>query len=82
MAVEKLRSGEAMNATPVVVHLHGGFDRFVRHCARYRMVAPLIFPRGGFKFQSVDEAQQARAEIARENARRLRGDGPMEGGAG
>jgi hypothetical protein len=72
MSVEKFQSGEEMNAAPVMVSEHEGFDRFLRHCARYRRIAVLVFPRGVFKFRSVAEAQEARAEIARENARRVR----------
>jgi hypothetical protein len=44
----------------------------VRHCARYRRIAPLVFSRGVFKFRFVEEAQAARAEITTENARRIR----------
>ena len=73
MAVEKYRSGEEMNAAPVKVSRGGGFDRFLRHCARYWALAPRVYPRGVMKFRSVDEAEEARAEVARENARRMRG---------
>ena len=73
MAVEKYHSGEEMNAAPVTVSLGNGFDRFLRHCARYWTLAPRVYPRGVVKFRSVEEAQQARAEIAKENARRLQG---------
>ena len=73
MAVEKYRSGEEMNAAPVRVSPGEGFDRFLRHCARFWALAPRVYPRGVMKFRSVDEAQEARAEIAKENARRMRG---------
>ncbi len=59
MGVEKFRSGEAMNAAPVVTSRDRGFERFIRHCARYRRITPLVFPRGVFKFRSVAEAQEA-----------------------
>jgi hypothetical protein len=36
------------------------FDRFVRHCARYRALAPRAYPRGVFKFRSIEEAEAAR----------------------
>ena len=68
MAVEKFHSGEELNAAPVVVSRGSGFDRFVRHCARYWTLAPRVHPRGVMKFRSLEEAQKARAEIARENA--------------
>ena len=72
MAVEKYRSGEEMNAAPVTVSRGNGFDRFLRHCARYWMLAPRVYPRGVMKFKSVVEAQESRAEIARKNALRMR----------
>ena len=72
MAVEKFRSGEEMNAAPVKAGRGNGFDRFVRHCARYLTLAPRTYPRGVVKFRSLDEAQKARAEVAKENARKLR----------
>ncbi len=73
LAVEKYRSGEEMNAAPVKVSRGEGFERFLRHCARYWALAPRVYPRGVVKFRSVDEAQEARAEIAKEYARRMRG---------
>ena len=78
MAVEKYRSGEEMNAAPVKASRGEGFDRFLRHCARYWALAPRVYPRGVMKFRSVDEAEEARAEVARENARRMR-DGASTG---
>jgi hypothetical protein len=70
MGVEKYRSGEEMNATPapVATSRDEGFERFVRHCARYRRIAPLVFPRGVFKFRSIGEAQEARDQVTRNNA--------------
>jgi hypothetical protein len=72
MGVERFRTGEEMQASPPNAPRDGGFDRFVRHCARYRRIAPLVFPRGVFKFRSVEDAQRARAEVTRENVRRIR----------
>ena len=72
MAVEKYHSGEEMNAAPVKAPRGDGFDRFLRHCARYWTLAPRIYPRGVVKFRSAEEAREARAEIAKTNARRLR----------
>jgi hypothetical protein len=34
--------------------------RFLRHCARYWAIAPKQYPRGVFKFRSIEEAQKAR----------------------
>jgi hypothetical protein len=36
------------------------FDRFLRHCARFWALAPRKYPRGVFKFRTIEEAQQAR----------------------
>jgi hypothetical protein len=73
LAVEKYRSGEEMNAAPVRDSRGEGFERFLRHCARFWALAPRVYPRGVMKFRSVDEAEKARAEVTRENARRTLG---------
>ena len=57
MPVQKFRSIEAMNAAPVRSSAHADFDRFVRHCERYWKIAPRTYPRGVFKFRSVEEAR-------------------------
>jgi hypothetical protein len=62
--VQRFRSVEAMNEAPVATALGDGFERFVRHCARYWAVAPRVYPRGVFKFRSIEEAQAARARVA------------------
>ena len=72
MAIEKFKSAEAMNAAPVKASRGNGFDRFLRHCSRYWMIAPRVYPRGVMRFRSLEEAQEARAAMAKANARRLR----------
>jgi hypothetical protein len=55
MPVQKFRSIEEMNRAP---HRPGGaqdFERFLRHCARYWMIAPRAYPRGVFKFRSITD---------------------------
>lgn len=64
MAVQKFRSGEEMNAAPVQTAAGNAFDRFVRHCARYWALSPRIYPRGVFKFRTIEEAQSARERVA------------------
>lgn len=59
MPVEKFRSIEEMNAAPVRATA-GDFDRFLRQCARYWAIAPSRYPRGVFKFRSIEDAQRAR----------------------
>lgn len=60
MAVERFRSIEEMNAARVRTGSDDGFERFIRHCARYRSMAPHVRPRGVFRFRSLEEAQRAR----------------------
>lgn len=63
MAVERFRSIQEMNAARVRRGSDDGFERFIRHCARYRSVAPRVRPRGVFKFRSLEEAQRARNRV-------------------
>jgi hypothetical protein len=60
--VQKFRSIEEMNKAPVLVResQEPPFERFLRHCARYWAIAPRQYPRGVFKFRSIEEAQEAR----------------------
>jgi hypothetical protein len=60
MSVEKFRSLEEMNAAPIRVDARDAFGRFVRHCARYRLISQRKNPCGVFKFRSIEEAQAAR----------------------
>lgn len=64
MPVEKFRSVDEMNAAPVRVAPGNGFERFLRHCYRYRKLAPRVFPRGIVKFRSFEEAQATRADVS------------------
>ena len=72
MTVQKFRSVEEMGRAPILVQPGEGFERFLRHCARYREIAPGTYPRGVFKFRTIQEAQAARDLITDENVRRLR----------
>ena len=58
--VERFRSIEDMNSAPVRTTGASDFDRFLRHCARYRALSRGIYPRGVFKFHTLAEAQAAR----------------------
>lgn len=60
--VQKFRSIEAMNDAAPVERGGDGFDRFLRHCARYWALAPRTYPRGVFKYRSVEEAGHAREQ--------------------
>ena len=59
-AVQRFRSIEEMSAAPRPVGADDAFDRFLRQCARYRALAPRRYPRGVFKYRSIEEAEQAR----------------------
>ena len=72
MAVQRFRTLEEMEAAPVVVPSGNAFECFAHHCARYWMIAPRSYPRGVFRFRSLEEAQAARERITRENVARLR----------
>jgi hypothetical protein len=60
VSVQKFRSIEEMSRAPVLVVRPGDFERFLRHCARYWAIAPRAYPRGVFRFQTVEDAQKAR----------------------
>lgn len=60
MRVQKFRSIEEMNKAPEPTSEEPPFERFVRLCAQYWAIAPTRYPRGVFKFHSIEEAQKAR----------------------
>ena len=60
MSVQKFRSIEEMNKAPAPELRGSNFERFLRHCARWWAIAPRHYPRGVFKFRSIEEAQAAR----------------------
>jgi len=65
MPVQKFRSIEEMNKAQPINHPGSdSFERFLRLCARYWAIAPKRYPRGVFKFRTIEEAQKARAEYS------------------
>ncbi len=64
MTVERFRSMEEMNSAPIRVPPGDSFERFLRHCARYWKISPRQYPRGVFKFRTVEDAQAARIRIS------------------
>jgi len=58
--VHKFRSVEEMDKASVPDPRGTDFERFLRHCARYWTIAPRHYPRGVFKFRTIEEAQKAR----------------------
>ena len=61
MPVQKFHSVEEMNRAPVLASRLPDVERFLRHCARYWAIAPKVYPRGVYKFRSIEDAQQAPA---------------------
>ena len=61
MRVQKFRTIEEMNRAAAERPASVDIERFLRHCARYRAIAHREFPRGVFKFHSIEEAEAARA---------------------
>ena len=57
MPVQRFRSIEEMNAAPLLAYALADFDRFLRHCARYWKISPRVYPRGVFRFRSIEEAR-------------------------
>ena len=56
MPVERFRSIDEMNRAPVRLDPGADVERFFRHCARYWALSPRSYPRGVFKFRSIDDA--------------------------
>jgi hypothetical protein len=75
MPVQKFRSIEDMSNAAVPHTGLPDFERFLRHCARYWAIAPRVYPRGVFKFRTIEDAQNARDLTRRP---RSVGAGPRE----
>jgi hypothetical protein len=65
MPVQKFRSVEEMSRAPVERARPSTFQAFLRHCARYRRLGLAAYPRGVFKFRTLEEAQAARTAAKR-----------------
>lgn len=57
--VQKFRSIQEMNAAKVVAREGDDFERFLRHCARYLALSPRTYPRGVFRFRTIEQAQRS-----------------------
>ena len=67
MTVRKFRSIEEMSAAREhELDAEPPFERFLRHCARYWKISPRVYPRGVFRFRSIEEAQAARSKLDRD----------------
>jgi hypothetical protein len=65
VGVQKFRSIDEMNRAPALTRAGVDFEQFLRHCARYRAIAPKTYPRGVFKFRNLQDAQKARDRLKR-----------------
>ena len=63
MSVQKLRSIEEMNNAPVPESLRSDFERFLSALCP-QLGDPKRYPRGVFKFRTIEEAQKARNKRA------------------
>ena len=63
MRVQKFRSIEEMNNARAPEFRRPDFEQFLRHCARYWAISPKRYPRGVFKFRTIEEAQNARHNL-------------------
>ena len=61
MPVERFRSIDEMSRAPVRISQNSDVERFFRHCARYWALSPRVYPRGVFKFRSVEDAARMSA---------------------
>ena len=64
MPVKRFRSIEEMTAHTEPGRPDADFDRFMRHCARYWALSPKRYPRGVFKFPTIEDAARARAAVS------------------
>ena len=58
MPIQKFRSIEEMNRAAVRKST-SDFERFLRHCARFWTIAPRRYPRGVFKYRTIEEVNAA-----------------------
>jgi hypothetical protein len=72
MPVQKFRSVEDMPPVDWCTTVDEAFfRRIARLWSRSSALSARIYPRGVFKFRSIEEAQEARERVTRENIERL-----------
>lgn len=60
MAVRRFRSIAEWNDAAVPPRRSDGFERFIRHNALIRKLSSFSWPRGVYRYRSIEEAQRAR----------------------
>lgn len=58
MPVQMFRSIEEMNKARPLNRDEASFERFLLHCAQWWAIASKKYPRGVFKFRTIEEAQR------------------------
>lgn len=72
MPIQKYRDvAEMPPPAPCAVVDDACLDRIRKLWARSAVLAPRVYPRGVFKFRSLEDAQAARLEVERQNVERL-----------
>ncbi|HEX4966633.1 MAG TPA: hypothetical protein VF173_37835 [Thermoanaerobaculia bacterium] len=72
MPVQKFRSVEDMPPVPSSETVEDRFRRIAKLWARASAWSGMVYPRGVFKFRTLEEAQAARERVTQENVDRLR----------
>jgi len=70
--VQKFRSVATLAHAAVVVLARRWVRAIARHCARYFALAPRAYPRGVFRFRTIEEAQAARERVTMDSMRESR----------
>jgi hypothetical protein len=68
MPVQRFRTIEEMARAPQLTRSDEACGRFLRLCARMRLLSGRRYPRGVFRFHSIEEAQAARVAAGRPRA--------------
>lgn len=71
MPIEKYRGVEKMPPVPPAETLEDRMRRITALWARSWAMSPRVYPRGVFKFKSLEEAQAARERVTQENVDRI-----------
>jgi hypothetical protein len=71
MPVKKYRSVADMPPVPPPETLEELWKRITALWARSWALSPMIYPKGVFKFRSIEEAQAARERVTQENVDRI-----------
>lgn len=80
MPVKKYRSVADMPPVPTPENPEELWRRITALWARSWVLSPMIYPKGVFKFRSIEEAQAARERVTQENVDRIARERKERGG--